>query len=305
MTDVSEKKSSSLIDRFCFRTIENANLISHVASSLFGPDIFITEVNSGGLGYEFRKNIEKDGNLAMSVFYGGSSQRQTMYFDITGKGCSYVNWDSDLNLSYLDELPGVLLRRIDIAVDFFHGEVNHDQVKQAYLDGHFINYRRSPKTKTVGAINDPDAGRTIYIGKRGQQLFLRCYEKGKKEFKPTNNPLPDWYRVELEFRPDKNSKFSLSHIIKNRDSFFSGAYPFLAQILPLADPLRIPPPQRPGSSLELILEHIKKQYGPTLKTAIDIIGADEVLKTIIADHDNLRLKKVYQKTQFLFDEAEF
>lgn len=305
MPDLSEKTNKTLIDRFCFRVSENPSLIRHVSESLFGPDISISEVQSGGLGYESRKNIEKQGELVMVVFYGGANQNGTMYFDITGKGASFVAWGSDIVLSYLDELPGILLRRIDLAADFFQGEINHDQIKQAYLDGQFINYRRSPKTKTVGSINDPDAGRTIYIGKRGQQLFLRCYEKGKKEFNPKNNPLPDWYRVELEFRPDKKSKFSVSHIVKNRDGFFTGAYPFLAQILPSASPIKVPARQSPEHELKTILGHVRRQYGPTLKTAIDIVGLDNVIDSIVSDYDNLKLKKIYQNRQFLPDEIDF
>jgi len=289
------KKTS--VDRFCFRTRENPGLVASFSRTIFPPGVEIVCLEKGGLGYEKRLQVTHGGDLVLTAFYGGDHQKNTQYVDITGKGCGLIKWDDPLVQRLIDEyIPGTILKRIDIALDFYHGEVTHDCIKRAYQDDGFTNYRNKPRCNYVGpTFDDSDQGRTIYIGTRGKGLFLRCYEKGKKEYRSENNPLPNWYRIELELRPAKTPILPPSYYIQNRDNFFAGSYPFLGQLLPNVIPEKSRKGKDDGLELMQLLEQIQKQYGPTLKTAIDILGVDTVLQAVVdPTRDNLKLRKKFE-----------
>jgi phage replication initiation protein len=212
-------------------------------------------------------------------------------------------------------LPEHSWRRADIAADFFQGEVTHERVKQAHRDGKFARGGRGPALGEILS-SDEDQGRTIYIGKRGSDALGRFYEKGKKEYWSGANKalraiagspngvmsadsklngaesfdLAKWYRAELELRA-KNRPIPDDWISK-RDQYFAGAYPFLEEILPEAEPRRLLRPRDAGiAGIERALATIKRQWGPTLYTGLEYCGGDYValcLK-ILGEHHSPRL----------------
>ena len=111
------------------------------------------------------------------VDYGGESQRGWVRWNITGKGCEWVqDWDA---IQALEALPACELRRTDIALTTWHGEVDHERVVQAYEGGGFNCGGRRPNLRQITNSN-PAAGRTCYVGQRDADKYLRAYEKGRE-----------------------------------------------------------------------------------------------------------------------------
>ena len=75
----------------------------------------------------------------------------------------------------VEELPDAQIRRLDIALTTWNGEVTHDMVVAAHEAGRFTT-RRPPNLQQI--LNS-DGGRTCNIGTREKSdKFMRCYEKG-------------------------------------------------------------------------------------------------------------------------------
>jgi phage replication initiation protein len=125
---------------------------------------------------------------------------------------------------------------------------------------------------------DPRDGRTVYVGQRDQGKFLRAYEKGYELVQDlrckgididclNGVPIGDIYRLELELKP-KNGPLP-ADLIERRDEYFSGAYPYLQQVVEVEPQIfrqkREAGPQR---DMESALAQIRHQYGTTLFTAL-------------------------------------
>jgi len=233
--------------------------------------------------------------------FGGHSQRDWTRVDMTGKGCEWVkDWDQ---LRNVEALPDAQIRRLDIALTTWEGEISHDTVVQAHTAGRFITRGRPPVLSQVTS-SDPRAGRTCYIGKREQSdKFMRCYEKGwemvgKYEGRTPgeithidNKAVGDIYRCEVEFKA-VNSDIPWE-VVERRDQYFAGAYPFCADILPNveADILMRRPERDPQLELLAVLDSCRVQFGPSLFTALKSYHGDigAVWDKVVGNHDNKRL----------------
>lgn len=229
--------------------------------------------------------------------YGGESQNGWVRVDITGRGCEWVkDWAAAENL---EQLPAAQVRRLDLALTTWGGEITHEQVVQAHTDGRFT-IRRPPRLQQIIS-SDPRQGRTCYIGEREKSdKFMRCYEKGLEVAGKYEGKLPgmithiegsrveDIYRCEVEL---KAANIDIPwEVIERRDQYFAGAYPFCADILPNveADILKRRPEREAQLSLAAALENCRIQYGPTIFTALAAYGGDmtAVWDKIIGDHHN-------------------
>lgn len=107
----------------------------------------------------------------------------------------------------------------------------------------FSSGGRQPKMKKVEG-SDPKDGRTIYVGARDSEKFIRCYEKGFEilaRYKIPENlkagitgmtfdgvgmvDPAKVYRCEVEFKAS-SEKVLPWPMLTNRDEFFAGANPF-------------------------------------------------------------------------------
>jgi len=212
--------------------------------------------------------------------WGGESQRGWLRVDLPGKGCGFVNdWDA---LDQVEALPGAELRRLDIAMTTWDGEVTHDQVCQAHADGKFT-IRRPPNLQVI-TNSDPRAGRTCYVGSRTADKFFRAYEKGFELAAKLSFPgelthidghaIEDIYRCELELKADASD--IPWEAIERRDQYFAGAYPFCAEVLPGIEPdiLQRRPEKAPQRELQAALANIRTQYGNALFTALTAYHGD-------------------------------
>lgn len=227
--------------------------------------------------------------------FGGAAQRDWMRVEMPGKGCQWVkDWDA---LEAVEDLPCAELRRADIALTTWQGEVTHDQVVAAHGAGRFTHKGRPPNMRTI-TNTDPTAGRTVYIGQRTADKFLRCYEKGYELAAKSPGlthvggyPIADIYRTELEL---KASTAELPwDVIHRRDQYFAGAYPFCADILPgvEADILQRRPERAAQRDLAAALANVRVQYGATLYTALHAYQGDigAVWDLVVGDKHNQAL----------------
>lgn len=253
---------------------------------MFGPSGTLLRLNHlprGILGFQQGATINIGDMPVGRMDYGGESQRGWVRTDLTGKGCEWVqDWDS---LDAVEALPAAEIRRLDIALTTWNGEMTHEQVVAAHTAGRFTN-RRPPALRQIIS-SDPKAGRTCEIGTRERSdKFMRCYEKGrelankagpKAGFEITaidGHPVEDIYRCEVEFKA--TGAQIPWEVIERRDQYFAGAYPFCADILPNveADILQRRPQRAPQIDLAAALENCRIQYGPTLFTALHAYHGD-------------------------------
>ena len=209
--------------------------------------------------------------------YGGESQKGWVRVDVTGKGCEWVrDWPA---AHEVEALPAAQIRRLDIALTTWEGQITHEQVVQAHASGRFITRGRPPVLQQITS-SDTRAGRTCNIGKREKSdKFTRCYEKGfemvgKMKRLPGECTHIDGFRVEDIYRCEVELKAVTTEIpwevIERRDQYFAGAYPFCSDVLPgvESDILQRRPEREPQSDLAVALENCRIQFGPTIYTAL-------------------------------------
>ena len=253
----------------------------------------------GQLGFQQGCNLLLADMTVGRCDFGGESQRGWVRWDMPGKGCEWVkDWAA---AEAVESLPGAEIRRLDLALTTWRGEVSHAQVVEAHAAGLFSSGGRPPNLQQI--INsDPRAGRTCNIGTREKSdKFMRCYEKGLQL--AAQHPIGlevthidgfdvrDIYRSELELKA-ANRPIPWE-VIERRDQYFAGAYPFCAVILPGvdADILQRRPERAPQRELAIALENCRIQYGRTLYTALHAHGGDltAVWDQIVGTAHNLDL----------------
>lgn len=234
---------------------------------------------------------------------GGEAVRGWSMASLTGDGCSWVrDWGKAMDVC-TEELTGFELKRVDVALDRYDGS-HWEDVDAAWKVGGFSppGGGKAPKAKPIDS-RRPEDGRTYYVGSRDGAKFYRGYEKGMQLLGPqlaaaeARDPesfdmvdhlfklatridrdgeepqlvaysLRDWWRDEVEFKP-VNQPLPLD-LVENRDQYFAGAYPYLAGVLPTVEGEALIQRREKMPQLELAkaLEHIKKQFGTTLFTAL-------------------------------------
>lgn len=286
------------VDWLRFRTRARPRDILEAMAPMFGRmagDVHFGESVRGLHGFHRARPILMADVPVGRVDYGGVAQREWVRVEIPGKGCSWVeDWPA---LDAVEDLPDAQLRRADIALTTWRGEVTHDRVVGAHEAGRFTNRGRPPNMRLI-TNSDPTKGRTVYIGERTADKFLRCYEKGYELAANCQGlthvdgfPIEDIYRTELEL---KSSGTDLTwDVIHRRDQYFAGAYPFCADILPgvEADILQRRPEKAAQRDLAAALANVRTQYGATLFTALHAYHGDigAVWDLVVGDKHNKSL----------------
>jgi phage replication initiation protein len=265
---------------------------------MFGPEgqwLNVSLRGSGWMGYASSADLRLANMNAGMLAWGGEHQRGWVHVSLTGRGCDWVR-DWDVAQDCLESLDAWEPRRVDIALDTFERESSHEAVLSAYRSGGFTTRGRPPKLMQVIG-EDPSQGRTIYVGTRTSDKFLRCYEKGRQLAESQGIThidgvaVADWYRVELELKA-KDCALP-ADIIDRRDQYLAGSYPYLQTLLADVQPeilvnTRVRAPQ---IDLADALAHIRTQYGRTLFTALTAYGGDigAVWEKIVAREHNTDL----------------
>lgn len=255
----------------------------------------------GIMGFQQGANIALDDMPLGRVDFGGESQRGWVRVDVTGQGCEWVqDWQA---LDAVEDLPSAQLRRLDLALTTWQGQITHEQVVEAHTAGRFITRGRPPAMRQITS-SDPRAGRTCEIGTREKSdKFMRCYEKGfqlaakfaarmpGQVYAIDGFRLEDIYRCEVEFKATGTE--IPWEVVERRDQYFAGAYPFCTDVLPgvEADILQRRPQRAPQLDLKAALDNCRIQYGQTLYTALRAYGGDigAVWDKIVGDHHSQTL----------------
>jgi DNA relaxase NicK len=245
-----------------------------------GTAMSLKALERGAMGFESAAQIVIAGMPVGRMDFGGESQRGWLRASITGTGCEWVqDWPA---AQAVEQLPSAQLRRLDIALTTWEGQINHEAVVQAHTVGRFTNGGRPPDLQQITSSN-PLAGRTCYVGKRTADKFFRAYEKGYEMASKCRrgtlthvdgHPVGDIYRCELELKA--GTRELTWDLIERRDQYFAGSYPFCADVLPgvEADILERRKERAPQTDLAAALENVRIQYGPTLYTALLAYGGD-------------------------------
>ena len=270
------------IDWLTFRTKAEPIQALQALKPMYGCAASLLNLKSlqrGAMGFQQAAAVLLGDMPVARIDYGGESQRGWARVAMGGKGCEWVqDWTA---MQSIEELPASEIRRLDIALTTWNGQVSHDLVVNAHSRGRFGTGGRNPDLQQITSSN-PIAGKTCYIGNRKSDRFLRAYEKGyEMNAKAGGNlthidghPIQDIYRTELELKASATDlPWSL---IERRDEYFAGAYPFCAELLPGvdADVLQRRPDREPQTDLAAALANIKIQYGATLFTALHCYQGD-------------------------------
>jgi DNA relaxase NicK len=286
------------IDWLSFRTKTDPFKTLEALQPIFGTAADLVTFVPGAKG---RDGWQRAGDVLMAgdiklgwIDYGGESQRGWVRVQLYGEGCQWVqDWQAVEQLG--EALQEADIRRLDIALTTYNDEVTDAMIVQAHSDGMFTTSGRPPHMKSVGS-SDPRAGITRYIGTREKSdKFLRCYQKGLEllqhipaHLRASTTHIDGYdvlktYRVELELKAVE--KYIPWTAIGRRDHVFAGAYPFLAQLLPLAPHWKMLklPDFKPKAAITSTLEHCRVAYGGAIRMAVDIYGPEKTLEMILGD----------------------
>lgn len=294
------KAPKTTIDWLRFRTQADPEAGLRAVQALYGElggSVHLEDFRRGSDGFQTAATVALADMSVGRVDFGGESQRGWVRWNLTGRGCEWVrDWDA---VGDIEALPRTEVRRLDIALTTWHGEVGHDDVTAAHQAGRFRTGGRPPSMQTISN-TDPRAGRTCSVGKRGSDKFFRGYEKGfelaaKVPLGEVTHidgcPVEDIYRCEVELQSE--SRPIPWECIERRDQYFAGAYPFCADVLPgvEADILSARPERAPQTDLRAALANCRIQYGATLYTALRAYHGDitAVWDQILGDHHNADL----------------
>jgi len=274
------KDQTTTIDYLRFRTQTEPRDALEALRPMFGDlgqHLKLLPLQRGILGFQQGATINIADMPLGRMDYGGESQKGWVRVDLTGKGCGWVtDWEQ---VGAVEALPSAQVRRLDIALTTWEGQVTHERVVKAHTERRFVTRGRPPALQQITS-SDPAAGRTCYVGQRERaDKFMRCYEKGR-EMAAKSRGVPgqvthiDGFKVEDIYRCEVELKAANTDIpwevIERRDQYFAGAYPFCADVLPgvEADILQRRPEREPQTELAVALENCRIQFGPTLYTAL-------------------------------------
>jgi phage replication initiation protein len=293
------------IDYLKFRTTSDPYKVLEALRPAFGTTgdlLAFGDQVQGKDGWKWRRSVRIAGDVRIAwVDYGGDHMRGVVRFDMSGDGCEWVqDWTALASIG--KSLDQCFIKRLDLALTTYAGEVSHDSILAAHDRREFGTGGRHPHYREVKG-SDPKAGRTIYVGKREAWKFLRCYEKGWEMLKDipasvrsqvTAVNVPgigqvdpgQVYRVEVEFK-DADDKVIPWTAITDRDDYFAGAYPFCASLLPNASPARVVGLPSFGAEMALAsaLDNCRRSYGAVLRAAYEAYGGDanKVMEVLMSE----------------------
>jgi DNA relaxase NicK len=289
------------IDYLRFRSQAEPLAVLDALKPMYGVNaehLGLKHLDHGALGFQQAAQIVFADMVIGRMDYGGASQRGWVRTEVAGKGCGWVeDWEA---VEGIELLPSSEVRRLDIALTTWDGEVTHDRVVAAHASGSFKTCGRPPYLRQITSSN-PRAGRTCYVGERKSAKFFRAYEKGYEMLAGTRHAdtcthidgkaVEDIYRCEVELKAD-GAPIGWD-VIERRDQYFAGSYPFCADVLPgvEADILMRRKERDPQRQLAQALENCRLQFGPTLYTALRAYRGDigAVWDKVIGDHHSVPL----------------
>ena len=167
-------------------------------------------------------------DIALKLVPGGSvrwhTERSEQMIGLEFKGEDLQEGRSS-TLEVLDLLSSVYLlggriTRLDLAIDVYGSGMNVLELKNAWDDGKLSTRARdisviAPETRNqAGQIIHK--GRTVYVGARSSEVFLRVYDKGLET--GDRYTMGDWVRIELELKGRKADSVA-SQLLENPEKW--------------------------------------------------------------------------------------
>lgn len=296
-----EAATATTIDWLRFRTQGEPGQVLKALRGMFptfADDLSFSDHARGLHGFRESVRVKLCGDVPVArLDFGGDAQRGWLRCEMSGKACEQVeDWEA---VADLEALPSAQLRRVDIALTTWRGEVTHERVVDAHTAGQFTTGGRPPNLRQIIS-TDPRAGRTCYVGSREWDKFFRAYEKGYELAAafPAGTvthiegfPVEDIYRCELECKAaGQDLPWAM---VGQRDQYFAGAYPFCADLLPEVQPdiLQRRPERTPRNELAAAFAHLRAQWGDVIFTGLAAHHGDigAVMAKIIGRKHSQRL----------------
>lgn len=246
----------------------------------------------GWNGYEQSRRVEYLHKPVGLVAFGGNSMNGWCQVNLTGDCMDHIVGDVSETLSQLVEDVQGQYKRVDIALTTKDASVGLQTVRNAWETGGFGTGGRRPNMREIVTSNRTE-GQTIYIGERTQPKFVRAYEKGYQLAKEwslrlkaqglgsrsaagmtiDDVPVEDIFRVEVELKPDP--EMFPPDVMVNRDSYFSGCYPYLASLVEAKpDTFKLTAQRKAINEVDSALLEMRRQWGDTLFTALMVHQGD-------------------------------
>lgn len=302
------------IDWLSFTSPKPIEALRMAVQVLF-PTATFHYTNKGMYGYPKSDFITVDGEQIGILGYDASHGRSLV--SITGSGCS--KWDAEMiQIAYETcQVVEARLKRVDVCLDFYNGERTWDHAVHCYERGDFKRREGGgqPYVKKFDQSQDgKNLGRTLYVNKPKSAVMARIYEKGLEVFEKLPSvyktvseareveyvdnggvvPFADtWLRVEIEFNcQDKDRPIPLE-ILTDRDNYFAGSFPYCANVLPLATPVR-PKNLMTDKEVSLVklLAACRTSYGSLVHTLQSVGVKDaEIIELLTNGKVNKRLQQ--------------
>lgn len=196
--------------------------VSSMLENVFGFGITLVRPN----GANFYARSYTLGSDYGMVCHGGNNQTLLVSVNATGLTLALEGWENRC-YQLLNKLMNASITRIDLAHDDFEPTFfTVDNMLLEFHKGAFNNGNRSPSVSQAGNWIKPDGkGRTFYVGKRTNGLYLRIYEKG---LQLKSLEFPNWVRVEAELKStDRHIPFD---VLLRPHEYLAGTYPVLRRL---------------------------------------------------------------------------
>ena len=214
------------------------------------------------------------------VSAGGESQRGTVAFSLKGEGCTNAlpGWQKRVHDAFAAFHPKVT--RIDLARDFYEGEVTVDEALVAYRDHAFSYQNRKPKVNQFGDWEHGNS-RTFQVGLRESGKVCRVYEKDH-QFGIMDGR---WVRVEVEFR-SVNRVIPWDSLVQGAE-YFAGAYEFCTWCCHYPVATKIPTATKVAATgTQAVVNWLKRVVAPTLVQVAGHMPDFEWLEDLVLSERN-------------------
>jgi phage replication initiation protein len=213
------------------------------------------------------------------VGFGGAKQNSTILISLSGQGtiAAKSGWEARLHAFLTTRAKRPVITRVDLAHDWFHGEVTVDQLDQMHTDGYFTNAYTIPTCQHAGDWKNPSGkGRTLYVGTRKAGCMFRGYEKGMEQGDSTSS----WVRGEVEM--SNKSRLIPFDVLLDPSGYFMGAYKKAFAYLSLTvTPQRGEVKRKAAEiALEASIKMVSTQVGKYVGVLADFYGAEEFVQMV-------------------------
>lgn len=239
-----------------------------------GPDYLVHHVIGKGHDfYKFRWSIHRNetecgwvGFLSSSDSPRQQSQSGTIHANLYGAACTFAEHGWNERVANIIDIHEAKLTRADLALDFFDGGIDLENIKADYKAGVMNSPNgQKPKCNMVGDWAN-GAERSFYIGSKEAGKQTNIYEKGDQLFgRDAKSP---WVRIELRY--GNKLRVLSSDMLRRPADFFAGASDWHHLQLQKSADLVSPEPVR--TTQKLAVQTIEAEVHRAIKWANQTAG---------------------------------